>query len=664
MYRTIVFAGTTEGYEICRFLSENGIPVLGCTATEYGTKSLKENEYLKLQGKRLTEEEMKALFLREKPELVLDATHPYASEVTENIRNACKETGCDYIRVLRSGSGRQEAVYVRDTEAAVEYLKDTEGGVLLTTGSKELASFTALPGYRERLYARVLSLPSVIDACREMGFEGRHLIAVQGPFSQEFNEALLRQYDCRYLVTKDTGKAGGFEEKIQAAFACGAVPVIIGRPVETEGMSLTECRRTLIRRFGLNPIPRVSLVGIGMGSRETLTVEAKETLEKADLIIGARRMADAVRLPGQEVFYEYRSGEIAGYIHEHPEYSRIAVALSGDVGFYSGAKKLLELLGPETEIICGISSVVYFMAKIGLSWDDAEIVSAHGRECNLIPLIRTCEKVFAILGTGDMVSELAAGLVEYGMGEVLLHVGENLSYDDEKIFVKKAEELTDYKGEALSVVCAYNEKATPAPATHGLPDEAFIRGKAPMTKAEVRAVSLAKLGLTEDAVCYDVGAGTGSVSVEMALRARRGSVYAIEKKEEAIQLLEENKKKFAADNLTVVRGTAPEALHGLPAPTHVFIGGSSGNLPEIVKVILSGNRKARIVINCITLETVSETMECIRSLKEEDPSAGWETEIVQLGVSRAKTAGRYHMMMGENPIYIITMQANDKENAE
>lgn len=304
------------------------------------------------------------------------------------------------------------------------------------------------------------------------------------------------------------------------------------------------------------------------------------------------------------------------------------------------------------------------MAKIGLSWDDAEIVSAHGRECSLIPLIRTCEKVFAILGTGDMVSELAAGLVEYGMGEVLLHVGENLSYDNEKIFVKKAEELTDYKGEALSVVCAYNEKATSAPATHGLPDEAFIRGKAPMTKAEVRAVSLAKLGLTEDAVCYDVGAGTGSVSVEMALRARRGSVYAIEKKEEAIQLLEENKKKFAADNLTVVGGTAPEALHGLPAPTHVFIGGSSGNLPEIVKVILSGNRKARIVINCITLETVSETMECIRSLKEEDPSAGWETEIVQLGVSRAKTAGRYHMMMGENPIYIITMQANDKENAE
>src|SRR5699024_6793545 len=221
MYRTIVFAGTTEGYEICRFLSENGIPVLGCTATEYGTKSLKENEYLKLQGKRLTEEEMKALFLCEKPELVLDATHPYASEVTENIRNACKETGCDYIRVLRSGSGRQEAVYVRDTEAAVEYLKDTEGGVLLTTGSKELASFTALPGYRERLYARVLSLPSVIDACREMGFEGRHLIAVHGPFSQEFNEALLRPYDRRYLVTKDTGRAGGVEERIQAAFACG-----------------------------------------------------------------------------------------------------------------------------------------------------------------------------------------------------------------------------------------------------------------------------------------------------------------------------------------------------------------------------------------------------------------------------------------------------------
>ena len=369
-------------------------------------------------------------------------------------------------------------------------------------------------------------------------------------------------------------------------------------------------------------------------------------------------MADAVRLSHQDVFYEYRSNEIARYITEHPEYERIVIALSGDVGFYSGAKKLLDLLGPDTEVICGISSVVYFMAKINLSWEDAKIVSAHGKTCNLVSLIRNHKKVFAILGTADGTAQLARKLTSYGMGQVLLYVGENLSYENENIFVKKACELTEYQGDALSVVCAYHDQAEPLLSTHGLPDEAFIRGKAPMTKAEIRMVSLGKLKLKKDSVCYDVGAGTGSVSVEMALRAYEGSVYAVEKKEDALGLLQENRQKFALDHMEIVAGTAPEALEELPAPTHAFIGGSSGNLKEIVRLLLKKNPQVRMVINCITLETVGEAMECIRELEGEDASVSWETEVVQLAVSRSKSVGRYHMMMGENPIYVITIQAH------
>ena len=504
----------------------------------------------------------------------------------------------------------------------------------------------------------MLSLPSVIDTCRDLGFEGKNLIAMQGPFSEEMNRAMLRQYDCRYLVTKDSGKAGGFPEKIQAAISCGAVPVIIGRPFGDTGISPGACRRMLAEKFGFTYKPHVTLLGIGMGSRETLTIQGKEAVEKADLIIGARRMADAVRLPHQDVFYEYRSSEIAQYIAEHPEYERIVIALSGDVGFYSGAKKLLDLLGTDTEVICGISSVVYFMAKISLSWEDAKIVSAHGKTCNLVSLIRNHKKVFAILGTADGTAELARKLTCYGMGQVLLYVGENLSYENEKIFVKKACELTEYQGDALSVVCAYNDQAEPLLSTHGLADETFIRGKAPMTKAEIRMVSLGKLKLKKDSVCYDVGAGTGSVSVEMALKAYEGRVYAVEKKEDALGLLQENRQKFALDHMEIVAGTAPEALEELPAPTHAFIGGSSGNLKEIVRLLLKKNPQVRMVINCITLETVGEAMECIRELEGKDASVSWETEVVQLAVSRSKSVGRYHMMMGENPIYVITIQAH------
>ena len=655
MYKVIVFAGTTEGYEISCFLSENQLPVLACVATEYGSKSLQENSCLHVQAGRLDEQQMRDLFFREKPELVLDATHPYAAEVTQNIRKACEETGVSYTRILRTGSEQQNAVYVRDAKEAAEYLEGTEGNVLLTTGSKELAVFTSVTDYNKRLFARVLSLPSVIESCQALGFEGRNLIAMQGPFSKELNQAMLEQYQCKYLVTKDSGKAGGFLEKIQAAEALGVTAVIIGRPLAEEGLSLKECRHMLIERYGLKKEQNITLLGIGMGSIGTLTLEGREAVRNADLIVGARRMVDAVRLPGQDFLYEYRSREIAEYLAEHPEYTRVVIALSGDVGFYSGAKKLVELLGPETKMICGISSVVYFMSKIGLSWDDAKIVSAHGKTCNLISLICENRKVFAILGTNDGVRNLAEKLTFYGMGDVILHVGENLSYDNEKILSKQAKELVSYEGDPLSVICAYNPGAEPEPATHGLSDEEFIRGKAPMTKAEVRTVSLAKLKLSKDAVCYDIGAGTGSVSVEMALRASEGEVYAIEKKEDALALLAQNKKKFALDHMYIIPGTAPEALEELPVPTHAFIGGSSGNMKEIVELLIKKNPQVRIVINCITLETVGEALGCIRELAKQE-GCECENEIVQLCVSRSKNIGRYHMMMGENPIYIITVQ--------
>lgn len=697
MYKVLIFAGTTEGVALCSLLAHNQIPTYACVATEYGSLAYEESEYLYVHAKRLDQQEMEALMQRLQPELVLDATHPYAAEVTQNIRSACEAAGFVYWRILREkGAHSEQAIYVEDTEAAVAFLKNTEGNILLTTGSKELAKYTALPDYQERLYARVLSLPSVIEACDRCGIVGKHLIGMQGPFSKELNAAMLRQFDCRYLVTKDTGAAGGFQEKLDAAYECKAVPVIIGRPLQEEGLSLEQAKEMLLKRFegrsgetdckaGSGAVRarteqktdegtrHITVLGIGMGSRDTLTIAGAKALEQADLLIGARRMVDAVRSGQQAAVYEYRSEAICQYIQEHPQYRRVVIVLSGDVGFYSGAKKLLELLNDswDIEVICGISSVVYFMSKIGLSWDDAVLASVHGRECSLISLIRHNPKVFAILGTADGVAALAQKLVFYHMEQVQLYVGENLSYENEHIFVKRAAELVDYKGEALCVVCAWNPEAEPMQMTHGLADACFLRGKAPMTKSEVRTVSLAKLGLTADSICYDVGAGTGSVAIEMALRAYQGMVYAIEKKEEAAELIEQNKRNFAAENLTVIRGTAPEALAELPAPTHAFIGGSSGNLREILELLWQKNPQVRVVINCITLETVTEALQVIREAEQsceadcvhekegglEDLSCGsCETEIVQIGVSRAEKLGRYHLMKGENPIYIITCQ--------
>lgn len=159
---------------------------------------------------------------------------------------------------------------------------------------------------------------------------------------------------------------------------------------------------------------------------------------------------------------------------------------------------------------------------------------------------------------------------------------------------------------------------------------------------------LSKLQLTKDAVLYDVGAGTGSVSVEAALTGEDIRVYAVEKKKEAIWLLEENKRKFLADGMQIVEGTAPEALEELPAPSHVFIGGSSGNLKEIIKTVQRKNPRVRVVLAAISLETVKGAVEAM------EEGLLLDAEVVQIWVSRSQELGKFHLMKGENPIYVIS----------
>ena len=682
MYELIMFAGTTEGYELSRFASEQGIHTCVCVATEYGRKSLTENEFLHLSDGRMDAAAMREFLRAETPKMVIDATHPYADKVTLNIREAIEglpeEQRPKYCRVLRKRTesddtvstayGKENesvsgaayvknmdaaanAVYVKDADSAASFLRDTAGNILLTTGSKELPSFTEQEELRGRLIARVLPLPGPLQICIEAGIEAKHIVAMQGPFSQEMNEAILRQYDCKYMVTKESGAVGGFAEKLEAACACGVTTVVIGRPFEEEGISEAECRREIISQFGLNPEPEVSIIGIGPGNKELLTEEARRELSRSDLLIGAKRIVESVR-ERQDAVYEYDAERIFGYIKEHNEYRRIAVVMSGDTGFYSGAKRLMGMPGIKARVLCGISSLNYFMSKICESWDDAVLLSSHGRETDLVSAAAHNHKVFSILGKSDDVSALAARLTEYGFGDVSMTVGENLSYKNEKIFTEKACRLTDYVGEALSVVLIVNDAPSVLPAVHGIPDAGFTRGDVPMTKEEVRTISLAKLGLMKDSICYDVGAGTGSVSVEMALRAENGRVYAIEKKTEALELLEKNAGKFRCGNLLVVPGEAPDALFDLPAPTHAFVGGSAGKLTGILETLIQKNPAVRIVINCITLETLNEALTALRTLCEDEP------EVVQVNVSRARKVGHSHMMMGENPIYIITRKGD------
>ena len=651
MSKILIFAGTTEGRLLAEFLSRQQVPAYVCVATEYGGQLLEENAYLQVSHSRLDESQMQQLICEEHIHLTVDATHPYAVEASANIRKACEAANCEYIRLLRSSvqTGEEEKmVCVESVEEAVKFLKGTEGNILATTGSKELHKYTAIPDFAQRVFARVLSTPEVAQHCASLGFTGKNLICMQGPFSEELNTALLKQFDARWLVTKEAGKNGGYEEKIRAAAKAGARVVLIGRPTTETGLSLEEVKRLLVQKLQIPVRRKISVVGIGMGSRENITVEARKACREAELLVGAGRMLEQMKDLDKPVFVSYKPQEISDYVMAHPEYERIALLQSGDIGFYSGAKKLMEIFsGEDLEVYPGISSVVYLCDRLHTSWEDVVLVSRHGREANLIGKIRRNKKVFALLGKGTMVNELCQKLLDYQMDQVVLHVGQDLSYPTEQIHTGHARELAEEQFADLCVVLLENPKPESV-ITHGIEDDQFLRAKVPMTKSEVRSISMSKLQLTRESVVYDVGAGTGSISIEAALQAEDGYVYAIEKKEEAVALMQENQKKFAVDNLEIIEGLAPEALEDLPAPTHVFVGGSSGNLKTILELVLKKNPAVRIVINCIALETVAESLDCVKTLPVKD------VDIAAVSIGKSKEIGKYHMMMGQNPVYVIS----------
>lgn len=715
-----IFAGTTEGRLLASHIAGSQVQADVFVATEYGKEEIPKAENLHVHDGRVDEIQMEELFREKKYDLILDATHPFAVVVTANIKEAAEKTGTPLLRVLRDQntekildtagdrqninggeknntgveiepSGTEESsecriITVDNIRAAVEFLKTTEGPVFVTTGSKELAEFLNLPAWETRVYARVLSMPEVVKTCADMGFYGSHLIAMQGPFSEELNVAMMKSVHAKWMVTKESGKTGGFGEKVNAAKKAGVGLVVIGRPVE-EGISLADGIKYLEEHFILKnskecgtekkdffeaqeqdnlEIPenaersekrRVFLIGTGPGSESYLTGEAKKRLEECDLIVGASRCVRQLENFHKPVFEGYQPEKIADYLDSHPEAKVICGAMSGDTGFYSAAEKLdaaLERRGRYTvEVIPGISSVGYFFAKIKRSWDHARLFSMHGQEANFASELKRSGQAFILGGGADFYEKICGQLIDLGMQDTKLFAGENLTLKEEQIFESTPKDLKERKATSLAVLYA-EWTGTRRPLSHGLSDEAFTRGNVPMTKMEVRTVSVAKLELMENSVLYDVGAGTGSVSVECAGFSDSVKVYAIEKNPEAVELLHENCKKFALTNVKIIAGTAPDALEDLPAPTHVFIGGSSGKMEEVIALCLKKNPKTRFVVNLITPESLSAVLEAAKTLPVTEP------DLVTLTAARSKKAGSSHLMIGQNPVWIVTFEGNNQ----
>ena len=392
---------------------------------------------------------------------------------------------------------------------------------------------------------------------------------------------------------------------------------------------------------------KVTIIGAGPGNPDLLSRAALDAIDIADVVIGAHRALAGIDVPPDVVRCELvKTADIVAALTDAASWQRAVVVMTGDVGLFSGARRLVEALSGDAQVdvrvIPGISSASYLAARLARPWQDWRFASAHGVACDIVAEAERAGELFLVTSGGEDPSRLSGELVHAGFGDARVTVAERLSYPEERITCATASEIAGQTFDDLNVMLiefaggagspAGSSVASEAPAgasaptaassaadsagasraassrwpyaSSGIPDELFIRGDVPMTKQEVRAVALAKLRLTApDTVC--------------------GNVHA-------------------------VPGVAPEALAKLPVPDAVFVGGSAGELPSIVEAALEKNSQVRLCVPCVTVETLTEACALLSGSRFK----GFEA--CQVSAARAEAVGSHHLMKSQNPVFLVS----------
>lgn len=405
---------------------------------------------------------------------------------------------------------------------------------------------------------------------------------------------------------------------------------------------------------------KVTIIGVGPGNPDLLSRAALDAIGIADVVIGAHRALVGIDVPPDVVRCELvKTADIVAALTDVASWQRAVVVMTGDVGLFSGARRLVEALSGDAQVdvrvIPGISSASYLAARLGRPWQDWRFASAHGVACDIVAEAERAGELFLVTSGGEDPSRISGELVQAGFGDARVTVAERLSYPDERITCATASEIAGQTFDDLNVMLIEFAGGAGSPAnsrwpyaSSGIPDELFIRGDVPMTKQEVRAVALAKLRLAATDTVWDVGAGTGSVSIEAALVARAGSVWAVERNATGVRLIRENADAFGCGNVHAVPGVAPEALAKLPVPDAVFVGGSAGELPSIVEAALEKNSQVRLCVPCVTVETLTEACALLSGSRFK----GFEA--CQVSAARAEAVGSHHLMKAQNPVFLVS----------
>lgn len=392
--------------------------------------------------------------------------------------------------------------------------------------------------------------------------------------------------------------------------------------------------------------PILNIVSAGMGAYGQYSGDSLDVIRSSRRVLTTKRIGDGL----WDKFGNVEILDIDKIVLElECSTDDVTVLVSGDCGFYSLGSMLANRFESRYDVrnFSGISSMQYLLAKLNKPYSNVRALSLHGRTGNILSAVTYSEKLFVLTDRKNSVKSILEQLKNSGIGGLEITVGENLSDTDEKITTSEnISTLYSQNYSDLSVMYIENSRCTDR--NRRLRDSDFIRGKVPMTKENVRVVSVNRMEINSRDIVYDIGAGTGSVSIAAAFKAYDGLVYSVEKSSEAVELLEKNRTKFGAYNCEIIQGYAPDCIDALPSPNKAFIGGSSGNMDSIIKCLVEKNSKITLCINVIALESLSSVLACMNRYNFVD------IDISCINCAEMEKIGGYSMMKAENPVYIIS----------
>lgn len=395
---------------------------------------------------------------------------------------------------------------------------------------------------------------------------------------------------------------------------------------------------------------KLVMVGGGGGTEEYMLPIARKVLEKMDCVYASKRLLLGLHVKNGRPIHNL--SVFLEKIPQHLEKESVGIIVSGDPLLYSLYRTItIRYPSISIDVIPGVGSLQLLAAAFGLTMEESKICSMHGREFHAGKIAYTVSRypvTFFFCSKVHGPREIAKALMQYGLGETMLYVGADLTYPEQKLWHGNIKSYGERENPALCVAAVKNPEPRELVLPALLPDSAFIRNASPMTKEEIRAVILSKMRLHPGDVVWDLGAGTGSISVECARMCPYGQVYAVEYKAAALEVLKKNRALFSLEHLHIVAGKAEEKMGTLPVADCVFIGGSGGALAEIIAYICSLPKKIRLVISAVTLETQSLLLPLLTEKEN--------LEVVQIAVSSVKSVGNYHMLEGNHPITIYSFE--------